>query len=40
MAEDRLWLAIDTATDLASVAVGSPPVAQAAAFVAATERMT
>ena len=33
MGAERLWLAIDTATDLASVAVGSPPVTQAAAFV-------
>ena len=33
MTGDRHWLAIDTATDLASVAVGSPPVTQAAAFV-------
>jgi len=30
---DRPWLAIETATDLASVAVGIPPLAQGAAFV-------
>jgi len=30
---DRPWLAIDTATDVASVAVGIPPLAQGAAFV-------
>src|SRR2546426_1155887 len=28
-----MWLAIDSATDLASVAVGTPPVARGAAFV-------
>ena len=28
-----LWLAIDSATDLASVAVGTPPLARGAAFV-------
>ena len=33
MGAERIWLAIDTATDLASVAVGIPPVTLAAAFV-------
>ncbi len=33
-----LWLAIDTATELASVALGTPPLAQGAAFVQGARR--
>src|SRR5690349_17072479 len=32
------WLALDTATDLASVAVGVPPAAEAGAFVQGARR--
>src|SRR5881398_984838 len=34
----RAWLAIDTATDIASVAVGNPPDAEAGVFVQGARR--